>query len=372
MSLLLLLRAGNAWTQTITDDVGSSDSAATAADHALSLLDNVGPTDALSSAANHFITVTDDAGARDSLGFNTPTDLETLTDTVSFAVGHVVATDDAGLSDNSSRQSQPSSSDVSGLTDTISFAAARATAFTDSAGLSDSVLLSVGRSVSFTDDAGLSDPFVPPQILKITITDDAGLSDPFVPPKQLFVSVTDDAGMTDSASSAENHALASVITDDVGLSDGVSSAVAKPVTDTLVGTDSATQVSSFVRGPADGAGLSDSVITQLIPAQNLSVTINDNAGASDAPGQTWDYVRSAVTDNAGLSDSAIVVGRIINLTLLDQTFSAQPDTVSTAGEFHVTATDDVGLDGTYTSRNQKVGSGGRVLQMVEYISRMQE
>lgn len=352
MGMLLVLRSGTNFTQSVTDNVGSTDSAATNTDHVFTQVDDVGATDSSSSFAAHALIITDNVGSTDGFLPNPVTDTLPITDSVQFGYDlHLF--DNASPSDTKVAAPAPAYTDSTGLTDSVSFIQNLSPLFSDSAGLSDLVSLSFSFNVA---------------------VDDAGLADPFTVPKILNQSAADDSGLTDTASFTVNGSLISpALVDTASLTDTVLAQCFHivNVTDTLGGSDSVGVSAGYARIITDLAGATESVSAVDTPPQALTLSVTDLVGSSDSR-NTASVTQFSVTDLTGNSDSTFAAAKTLTISVLDLCFPAPADTLVHSAVTNLSFVDNVGLDGSYANRDQHRGNSGRVITMVEYITRTQE
>jgi hypothetical protein len=152
---------GTNYTQTVTDDAGSTDNRVQAAGYARAETDDTGLTDQDSAqSVSYTETVTDQTGSTDVVGqaaasVRSTVDSAGTTDTLARALAAAqTVTDPAGTTDTISQASS------SGNTQTV----------TDTAGTTDTVGQSVAYVRTVTDDAGSVDAFVQPSTIAIPVT----------------------------------------------------------------------------------------------------------------------------------------------------------------------------------------------------------
>jgi hypothetical protein len=238
-------------------------------------------------------TVDDSAGLTDS--------------TAAASAREAAATDTAGLTDQATGVSAfaRAQTDTAGLTDPRLVVSAFARASTDSAGLTDAatpVLTPAGTAFTRTvdDGTGLTDTGDPLALdVAETVTDSAGLVDTLAAAVTFVRSVTDAAGLTDTATPLLAGSGTRLVDDSAGLTDAVTYSSTQTLTDSAGLTDATTRVLTATRTITDAAGLTDSVtVTQVRAA-----AVTDSAGLSDSASAQLNastvHART-VTDSVGL------------------------------------------------------------------------
>lgn len=154
-----------AYTRTVTDAMGTTDSLTRAAAYARSQTDAMGTSDTVARAAAYARAQTD------AMGFS---------DTRAVVVGFARST-----------------SDALGLTDSLARAASYARSLTDAIGLADAVSSGIGFGRSVTDQLGLTDALAREQQAQRTVTDPMGLTDEISYTRVLSMAITDAFRLTD-------------------------------------------------------------------------------------------------------------------------------------------------------------------------------
>jgi hypothetical protein len=351
MSVLLLLRSGQVFTQSVTDTLAGSDTAVVQTAFAWQVDELLAATDATSLIAAHVQSVQDTLGLSDRATWADAFDTLGLTDSVTFSFVRSI-TDSSGATDSAVENSgrAASISDNEALTDTLTKVSNTVYAVADSTGLFD--LLSFGYTTTINDSAGLTDPFIAPRLLStVAGPDDAGLTDLFSYSLNAARSVVqvDDGGLTDTVLVAGTHILA--------------------LSDTLAGSDAATTFTARGLTVVDSAGSTDTVVPVNSPPTNWTQSVVDTLAGSDAVLTARGFGLS-VTDLAGSTDSTNTLYLKTWLQyVLDN--SSLSDTISTAANFTLEIVDNIGLD-VSVQRSQNRVNSGRVIQMVEYVNRMQD
>lgn len=277
---------GTAFTRTVDDPVGLSDTATAVSTFARTATDSAGLADTAAAVSTFVRVQTDSSGLTDSVApaaafTRSATDSSGLTDSADTVSAFArAASDDAGLTDAASALSASGFTrtvdDSVGLTDTQ--ALARSATITDTAGFTDVVALA--RTATVTDAAGLTDARA--LAGTATVVDGAGLTDSVS--AQLAAAGTrqidDTTGLTDQVTVASTQTL----TDSLGLVDAATLAVAaaRDATDALGITDTAAVSMDRAAVATDAAGLTDAVSVNLTSSGTQVLTITDSIGLDSA------------------------------------------------------------------------------------------
>jgi hypothetical protein len=201
---------GVAYTATVNDTAGVTDTAAAASVAARTVDDTSGATDTAAAAAALDRAVADTTGAVDAVATAT-------------AHSRSAATDTAGLADTTATAAGYSRavSDVAGPADAVSSAVAGARTVDDSAGSSDATLAATAGAGTRTasDVAGLSDTITLALVSARTVDDAAGTADTVATLAAYLRTAADTAGVTDTAVSAFAVAYVRTVSDLLGVSD---------------------------------------------------------------------------------------------------------------------------------------------------------
>lgn len=289
---------GTAFTRTVDDSAGLTDSASAASAFARTATDVTGLVDTALAALTNTRTQTDSAGLTDSV---TP---------VLFTLHTRTVTDSLGLTDTGDPLTldvAETVTDSAGLTDAVSVATAFVRVVTDAAGLTDAATPVLnGGGTAFTrtvdDSAGLVDSTAAAAAFARTQTDTAGLADTIAPVSSFARTVTDTTGLTDAASTQLAGAGTRTIDDTVGLTDTVTYSSTQTLTDSAGLTDSVLLVAAWARTAADAAGLTDLVSV----AMTRAVAVADSAGVTDSVVvqlSTGTAHTRTVTDSMGLTSA---------------------------------------------------------------------
>jgi hypothetical protein len=161
--------------------------------------------DPAAGGGNFTQSPTDDAGSTDTAALTqgkNPTDDAGVTDTPALAQSKAPV-DDSGVTDSAQIQNGKllTQTDDAGITDSAAFAQLKA--LTDNAGVTDPVVLSQGKAP--VDAVGVTDTVVIEHSIGITIVDSVGVTDTATLVHGLNVVLLDDAGLSDFRTIAAAH-----------------------------------------------------------------------------------------------------------------------------------------------------------------------
>lgn len=281
--------SGTAYTSTVNDTTGVTDSAAAAAGDGRAQDDPAGLVDSAATAMIGGRAQDDPAGLVDTattamVDGRSQDDQTGLVDSVTAALGHTA-----------------SQSDDAGLTDGVAGALALDVTFTDPAGSVDTATTAMAGTRTRDDPAGLTDSAATVSAFTRTVNDLAGLAD--LASSSADRTASDGAGLSD-AGGAQDRSVQGV--DGAGLSDTVSPVLTftRTADDPAGLSDGAAAASVLARAQNDPAGLADTPAADLTSGGSTAYTrtVGDLCGLADAG--TGRSVMAAYTDLAGLSDTA--------------------------------------------------------------------
>lgn len=310
-----IYQGGISHTETVTDNLGITDTVIASQQHNSTASDSIGITDSATVSTEIGASSTDSLGLTDNVNLSvqlgsTVIDDEGITDSVTVSLSQsATVADSEGLSDIAvvSLQRSASVDDNLGVTDSAVVEVAKLESRSDDLGVTDSVTVSQSHSLTTSDILGMSDTVIVEIFSEIVGLDTEQLTDTTSIQVTLGQNPVDSETVTDSVVINHQHGLSA--TDESGLTDSATASLAANLSssDNVSITDSVEvqlQVIHFV-DTVDQLAISDSIVVDLIPA--IQVSSDDTLGLSDsATVDLRSILQSSPQDLLGISDSVQV------------------------------------------------------------------
>lgn len=354
------------FTETLTDNMGLTDTVTTSTPGTVSPLDANGLTDSLDISFGRGTSISDTLGITDGGWFTTRVGARTdnvgltdIVDVVRAGGSDVQQADDLGLTDSLVTDAVyvRDLTDDNALTDSWTLEETHARDLTDDLGLTDSIAIAFSGGIALEETLALTDVVALEAAYVRDFTDTVGLGDAGVAEDVSLVGL-DSMGMSDSV--LVDHQIGQIdhtrdLTDDLGLTDQVAIAAtgALTLTDSADLTDSLLIVAVYDRAFADDMGLTDLASTSLSGAG----VITEDMGLSDSitvvlsiDRTLFDYVDLADTSTAAVEFLRALIETLDIIDSWSYYFDHWVDLVDTLGladilsiEHVVTLADDMGL-----------------------------
>lgn len=283
----------------LTDNVGVTDTTATARAVVLALADNVGVNDTLASQLAAIRTVANTVGVTDTLS------------TLLQQLVSVLLQDNVGVAD----AANITATYLRGIADTVD--------------VTDEVATAVGYAIELSDNVGVNDAITKTLVYFIALSDTVGVTDALdsLVFQLVSVSLSDNVGVTDTATRVAT--LLRAVQDNVGI------------------TDVQTAIGTYIRTIADTAGVTDAINAGLALVVQLAATVGIT---DDITALSAGLVTASISDTVGVTDTATKAhfARIV----LQETLGVT-DSVTRAAEFVRQLLDTVDVDDDLARRLEK-------------------